>query len=164
MNTIKKYRIEIAVLLLAIGLGAGLQFLPDVHAQQGVPGTLVQSSPTHLDAAQNCATSATTAGVLTFTPPGGYSFYLSEIDFQNVASSSAVTAAAPTTVISANLTGAPTWSMASGTTAGTNTQSFSVNYPNGLKSTTPGTNTTITLPTFATNQVIRVNACGYFAP
>lgn len=150
--------------LSAILVGTLLAVLCVTVTQGQAPSvaTPVQQVAQRLDAATNCQTSGATGGTLTFTPPGASYFYLTEIDFQNVASGTAVTAAAPTTVTTSNLTGAPTWTMASGTTAGTNTQSFSAAWPTGLKSTTPGTAVVITLPAFATNQVIRANACGYY--
>lgn len=146
-----------------VALAIALSFVTRDEAQQVQSATPVQQTATRSDAATNCGSSATSAATITFTPPGNLSVYLTEIDFQNVAGSAAVTAAAPTTVTTTNLTGLPVWTMASGTTAGTNTQSFSAVYPLGLKSTTPGTAVTVVLPTFATNQTIRVNACVYYA-
>lgn len=149
-------------IMLSLSLVFAVLGVYELKGQQAQPAQLVQQTATRTDAAVICASSATTAGVLTFTPPGTQFFYLTEMDVQNVVSGTAVTAAAPTTLATANISGTPTWSLASGTTAGTNTQSFSVAYPTGLKSITPSSAVTITLPTFATNQVVRVNACGYF--
>src|SRR5260370_40497892 len=138
-----------------------------VQAQSGVPGTLVQTSPTHQDSASVCLNSASSGGTLTFTPPGSQYFYLHEIDFQNGQSTTGVAAAAaPTQVTISNIAGSPIWNMASGavTTPGTITQSFSVLYPTGLKSSVPGSSVVVTLPALITNQFLRVNACGYYAP
>lgn len=152
----------ILTILLSLSIVFALFGIRGLQGQQAQPAQTVQQTATRQDAAVVCGSSATTAGVLTFTPPGTQFFYLTEMDVQNVAGASAVTAAAATTLVSANISGTPTWTLASGTTAGTNTQSFSVAYPTGLKSITPASAVTVTLPTFATNQVIRVNACGYF--
>lgn len=155
-------RKTILPILLSLSLIFAVVGVYNLKGQQAQPAQTVQQTATRADAASTCASSATTSGVLTFTPPGNQFFYLTEMDVQNVAGASAVTAAAPTTLVTANISGTPTWSLASGTTAGTNTQSFSVAYPTGLKSITPASAVTITLPAFATNQVVRVNACGYF--
>jgi hypothetical protein len=151
----KRIAAVVAVLLLTCGI---------YWAQQGGQGTLVNQSSTRYDAGTTCATSATSAATITFSAVSGQYFYITEIDFQNVVGATAVTAAAATSVTTTNITGSPAWTMASGTTAGSATQIFSVNYPTGLKSSAPGTATTIVLPTFATNQTIRVNACGYYGP
>lgn len=149
-------------ILLSLSLIFAVVGVYNLSGQQAQPAQTVQQTATHADAAVVCATSASTGGVLTFTPPGTQFFYLTEMDVQNVVGGTAVTPAAATTLVTANITGTPTWTLASGVTAGTNTQSFSVEYPTGLKSISPSSAVTITLPTFATNQVIRVNACGYY--
>jgi len=153
---------SILPILLSIALVFAVVGVAGLQGQQAQPAQTVQQTGTRADAATICASSATTAGVLTFTPPGSQYFYLAELDVQNVVGASAVTAAAATTLVSANISGTPTWTLASGTTAGSSTQAFSVAYPTGLKSISPSSAVTITLPTFATNQVIRVNACGYY--
>lgn len=150
----------------ALFVAAVLTSTSHVHAQQAATTTAVQNTATRSDASTICVSSNTSSGTITFTPPAGQYVYVSEIDFENGQSTTGVAAAAaPTNVTISNITGAPVWNMASGaaTTPGTNTQSFSVLYPSGLKSTTPGTVVTITLPAIITNQFLRVNACAYFA-
>ncbi len=126
--------------------------------------TTVQQSPSKLDAANQASTSAATGATITITPNGSESVYIFEIDIQNCAGGTAVTAANPTSVTTTNLTGSPIWTIGSGVTAGLCTQSFSVSYPTGLKSQTPGTAVTFVLPTFATNQTVRVNVVWRSAP
>jgi hypothetical protein len=122
----------------------------------------VQQSSTRLDAATFVSTSASSAATITITPPAGQYVYLTGIDLTNCAGASAVTAAAPTTVTTTNLSGAA-WTVGSGSTAG-NCQASptGMSYPLTLKSSTAGTAVTIVLPTFATNQTIRVSAYYYF--
>lgn len=144
----------ILVILLACAL--------EGSAQQGAP-TPVQQAPSRLDAAAQVATSASTGGVLTLTPNGGEYVYIYEMDVQNCAGASAVSAAAPTTLVTAGLTGSPIWTIGSGVTAGACAQNFSVSWPTGLKATASGA-VTFTLPAFATNQTVRVNVAWRSAP
>jgi hypothetical protein len=122
----------------------------------------VQQTATHLDAAQGYATANTTAAVITLTPQIG-SIYISNIHISNCVGGTAVTAANPTSITSTNLAGL-TYQMGSGVTAGTCTQEVSDNFgPGGFKALAPGA-VTITLPTFATNQTIRVGVSYWSAP
>jgi hypothetical protein len=126
--------------------------------------TPTQSSPSRLDASQLVATSATSAATLTITPPSGQYVYINGVEVQNCAGGTAVTAAAPTTVTTTNL-GGVAWTIGSGVTAGLCQPSpMSAGWAAPLKSAAPGTAVTIVLPTFATNQTIRVSAYYYFAP
>lgn len=131
---------------------------------QGVPGTLTQQSPTKLDTAGLVSTSATSASTITITPPSSNSVYVTNVEITNCAGGTAVTAAAPTTVTTTNLGGAA-WTVGSGVTAGL-CQPSPINgpFPMALKSAQPGLAVTLVLPTFATNQTIRVTAYYYFAP
>src|SRR6266568_9235816 len=107
-------RIRKALLFGLIAAILSFSGLRQILAQQGVPGTPVQSSPTHQDSAAVCLQSAASGGTLTFTPPGSQYFYLQEIDFQNGQSTTGVAAAAaPTQVTSSNINGTPIWNMAS---------------------------------------------------
>jgi len=163
----RKFQKNLWLYGILTGLLIAALVIPPLRAQQqGIIPTgaiPVTQTATRADAAISCQTSASTGGTLTFAAQPGLYFYLTEMDVQNVVGGSAVSAAAQTTITTTNLPGSPNWTMASGTTAGTNTQSFSVEWPTGLKSTVVATNTVITLPTFATNQTIRVNACGFYA-
>lgn len=143
--------------LLAVAL---LPFLlgPAVAQQR------VQQDATRLDAATTVGTSKTSAATITIAAVSGQYFYLTGIDITNCATGTAVTAAAPTDITSTNLNGA-IWTVGSGVTAGLcQPQSISNFGPAGLKSAAPGTATTVVLPTFATNQVVRVSVYGYYAP
>lgn len=126
--------------------------------------TLVQQTQARLDTATQVATSATSAATLTLTPSGSQSVVIWGIDVQNCAGATAVTAAAPTTITTTNISGSPAWTLGSGVTAGLCTQSYSVTYSNGLKSQTPGTAVTFVLPAFATNQTVRLNVAWSSAP
>lgn len=127
------------------------------HAQQAQPATLVQQTATHLEAATRIDTSVTSAATITLTPNAGESVYIQEIDISNCAGGSAVTAAAPTTITTTNLVGSPVYTIGSGSSAGLCTQTLIVQYPFMLKAQTTGTAVTLVLPTFATNQTLRVN-------
>jgi hypothetical protein len=133
------------------------------HAQQVQPATAVQQTATHADTATQVTTSATSAATLTLTPNSGESVYLHTVDISNCAGTSAA-AAAVTTITTTNITGSPAWTMGSGATAGNCTQAFSIQYPFGVKSATPGTAVTFVLPTFATQQTIRLNVSWRSAP
>lgn len=147
---------------LALVAAVALLGLPGrAHAQGASP---VQQIPAHLDAAAQIATSASTGATLTLTPNGGEIVYVYELDITNCAGASAVSAAATTAVTTTNLTGAPQFLIGSGTTAGACAQTFSVEYPTGLKAQAPGTAVTFVLPAFATNQTIRLNVAWRSAP
>lgn len=146
------------LLILAAVLVA---FATPLHAQTATP---VQQASARLDAAAQVATSATGSATLTLTPNGGESVYVYEIDVQNCAGGTAVTAAAQTSITTTNLTGAPSWQLGSGTTAGACAQVFSVAYPTGLKAQAAGTAVTFVLPAFATNQTVRLNVAWRSAP
>lgn len=146
----------LAVVLLAFGVySAG-------RAQSTASGTSVQQTATRNDAATVAGTSATSAATITIAANGSQYFYLTGIDIMNCAGSSAVTAAAPTTITTTNLAGSPAWTVGSGVTAGLCTNQ-TVNFGTPLKSAVPGTATTFVLPTFATNQTIRANVYGFYA-
>lgn len=123
-----------------------------------------QQSATKLDASTVVGTSKTSSATITIAAVAGQYFYLTGIDIVNCATGSAVTAAAPTDITTTNLNGAA-WTVGSGATAGLcQPQSLSNFGPSGLKSALPGTATTVVLPAFATNQIIRVSVYGYYAP
>ena len=128
------------------------------------PPAVVRQDSLKLDAALQISTSATSAATLTLVPEPGQSVYVFVIDVQNCAGASAVTAAAPTTVTTTNLRGAPAWTLGSGVTAGLCTQSFAVPFPTGLKAEAPSLPVTVVLPAFATNQTVRVNVAWRSAP
>lgn len=124
--------------------------------------TSTQQTAQHLDAAQLVATSNTSAQTITITPPAGQYVYITEVDISNCAGASAVTAAAPTSITTTQLNGL-TFQVGSGTTAGACQPNDPHFYGNGLKSAAAGTAVTFVLPTFATNQTIRVNVHYYFS-
>lgn len=148
--------------LSKLSLVAALGFLclaaPAVHAQ-----TITQQINSHADAAQFVSTSATTATTITITPPAGQSVYVTGVEITNCAGASAVSAAAVTSITTTNLGGA-SWTLGSGVSAGLCQPSPSAGtFGLPLKSAAPGTAVTIVLPSFATNQTVRVSAYYYFA-
>ena len=126
--------------------------------------TPIQQSPTRLDAANRVDTNVTSNTTTTLTPNAGEIVYVYEIDISNCAGSSAVGAAATTNITTTGLTGSPIWTLGSGVAAGSCDQFISLNYPTGMKSTTPGANVTFVIPTFATNQTIRFNVAWRSGP
>ena len=139
-----------AILLLPLLSGAAL-------AQY-----IVQPSASHLDGSATTTTLNTTAATATLTPNNG-SVYIQNIHVSNCAGSAAVTAAAITSITSTNLGG---WGaqLGSGTTAGGCVQDFVVTWPPGGFKAPAGQAVTVTLPTFATNQTIRVDIAWNSAP
>ena len=138
--------------------------LPIAAASAQVPGTLTQQSPERLDAVTQVGTSVTSAATITIAVPSGQYAYITNVEITNCAGSAAVTAAAVTSVTTTNLRGA-TWTVGSGATAGLCQPSpGNTSFPLGLKSAAPGTDVTVVLPTFATNQSIRVSVYYYVAP
>lgn len=129
--------------------------------------TTVQQSASRLDAASGYTTSASTGATITITPPAGQFVYITNVEITNCAGASAVTAAAVTTITTTNLGSGttPAWTLGSGVAAGL-CQPSPVNGPfgNPLKSNAPGTAVTFVLPTFATNQTVRVSVYYYTAP
>lgn len=127
-----------------------------------VPGASgVQQNGARLDASQLVGTSASTGATITLTALAGQYIYVTGVEITNCAGASAVTAAAVTSVTTTNLGGA-TWTVGSGATAGLCQPSPAAGlFAMPLKSTIPGTNVTLVLPTFATNQTVRVSAYYY---
>jgi hypothetical protein len=141
---------------------AGLLVLSSLgHAQ--VP---VQPSATNQQAATQAATISSSAGTLTLTPSPGQYVYVTALDIENCAGLSAVTPAVVTTITTTGFGGissGPIWTVGSGAAAGLCQPTISPAFANGLKSAAPGTAVTFVLPTFATNQTIRLNVNYYFA-
>jgi hypothetical protein len=148
---------------LFIGLLTLAAFSLPAAAQVG-QGTQVFWNASRSDVASLVSESATSAATITLTPQAGQYVYIQSVKVTNCAGASAVTAAAVTTVTSTNL-GGLTYQLGSGTTAGACAQDFS-DFPGGtaaLKAAAPGA-ATVVLPTFATNQTVRVSVRWYSAP
>jgi hypothetical protein len=161
MRVLQRFRwVGLVLLVLVLAIAGVIQ----IAGQTVSNATIVQQSSQRQDAATTMSTSATSAATITLTPNAGESVYVYAIDIANCAGGTAVTAAAVTSITTTNITGSPAWTIGSGVTAGQCTQSFGVNYATGVKSTTPGTNVTFVLPTFATNQTIRLNVAWRSAP
>ena len=140
-----------------------LLLVPTVAWAQ-VPGTLTQQAPQRLDAVTRVETSVTSAATITLAVSSGQYAYITNVEITNCAGASAVTAAAVTSITTTNLRGA-TWTVGSGVAAGLCQPSpGNTSFPLGLKSAASGTDVTFVLPTFATNQSIRVSVYYYLAP
>ena len=150
--------------LLLLTLIALLAVAGPVQAQ-----TLIQQSPTQLNAcslAQNKQATAGAVGTITITPPAGQYVYICEVDTLECNGASAITAAAPLFVTTTGLGGNPQYMVPVGpATAGVCMPAQIYLYPNGaLKSAASGTNVTFVGPTAVTNQTINLNVVYYFAP
>lgn len=148
-------------LLLALVL-----LLASVSAYAQAPGaTLVYTSSTRLDVTTKFATSATSAATITLSPASQNYIYITAIEIMNCAGA-AVTGAAPLSVTSTGLGGGttPVWTVGTSGTAGMCNPAVTSSYYIPVKSNTAGASVTFVLPTFTTNQVIRVNVWFYEAP
>lgn len=147
-----------------VGLFVGLLLVGSVVLLTAQP-TQPPGSGSFASPATHTQTTVTSATTLTLTPDApGQSIYLTEIDIQNCAGSSAVTAAAITTITTTNIDGGLAFSVGSGVAAGLCQPVQAVVYPTGLRSATSSLPVTFVLPTFATNQFIRVNIVYRSAP
>jgi hypothetical protein len=148
-------RLSIAVLAAGLMAGAGSW----LSAQPQSTTVNVTATPATM------VTTAVAAGTMTLTPTTvGQSVYLQEIDIQNCAGASAVTAAAVTTITSTNIAGGLAFTVGSGVAAGLCQPTQTIIYPDGLKAQTPTLPVTFVVPTFATNQTLRVNVAWRSAP
>jgi hypothetical protein len=137
-----------------------------LHAQQGVPGTLVQQSPTQLNASTKfCTTTAVVASQVTctMTPSGGNSVYLTSLDLM-VCQNGTATANTNLTFTSTNLTGSPVWQESLAATANLCAPQHTIILPTPLKASTPGTAVTIVSPASQTNTAFTITASWYEAP
>lgn len=134
----------------AIVNGAGTQF--DGKGNNCVAGPTVTVSG-----------SASSAGTITLTPAAGEFVHIVGITVDNCAGATAVTAAVPTSVTSSAGLGL-TMLVGSGATAGLCQEASDPLLGNNpLRASASGAQT-VTLPTFATNQTVRVNVFWYSAP
>lgn len=136
-----------------------------LSAQGPQGGTLTYQAPTRYDVTNKYATSATSAATITLTPAGQNYVYLTAIEVMNCAGA-AVTGAAPLTLTTTGLGGGttPAWTIGTAGTAGMCNPAVTSSYYIPVKSNSPGAAVTFVLPTFTTNQVIRVNVWYYEAP
>ena len=125
----------------------------------------VQQNPTRLDAATGYQTSVTSAATITIPGVSGLSIYVTALDIANCAGGTAVTGAAPTSLATSNLGGAA-YLIGSGSTAAGQCNAPPSNgvFAAPIKAAQPGTSVTFTMPTFATNQTVRVGVYYYYAP
>lgn len=123
----------------------------------------VQQSPTVLTAATNTQHSHTSAATITLTAAGSQSIYITGIDITNCAGTT-VTAATPLFITTTGLTGSPQYMVGTNGTAGMCNPATMIAFGHPLKSQTPGTNVTLVLPTFTTQQTVSVNVYYYLAP
>lgn len=150
------------ILLLALVSAVGLS---------GQSIQQIQHASARLDAAAQLSTSASSAATITLTPNGGETVYIYSLSIQNCSNATGATAAAVTTLTTTNIAGSPAWTLGSGSTTagalggpGLCQQPLEITYSTGLKAQSPGTAVTFVLPTFATNQTVRVNVSWRSAP
>lgn len=125
----------------------------------------VQQAPSRLDASTGFQTSNTSAATITIPGVAGNFVYVTAVEIQNCAGGTTVTGAAPTTLTTTNLGGAAFTIGSGGAGAGQCVPSpTNGEFAGPLKSAAQGTNVTFVLPTFATNQTLRVNVWYYYAP
>lgn len=129
----------------------------------GQVATSVQQAPTVLTAATNVQHSHTSAATITVTASGSQSVYITGIDITNCAGTT-VTAATPLFITTTGLTGSPQYMVGTNGTAGMCNPASMLAFGHPLKSQTPGTNVTLVLPTFTTQQTVSVNVYYYLAP
>lgn len=152
-----KNKLTVLLVVAVVLVAAALLFA------QSVPGSLVQSSPTRLDAATNVQHSHTSAATITLTASGSQSIYITAIDITDCAGTT-VTAATPLFITTTGITGSPQYMAGTTGTAGMCDPATMIAFQEPLKSQTPGTNVTFVLPTFTTQQTISVNVYYYLAP
>jgi hypothetical protein len=157
--TKRMFGVVLIVLMIAVG-GARV----GLHSQSTTLATPIQQVPAEVRSAVQVQHSHTSAATLTL-PANGQFIYITGIDISDCAGGTAVTAAAPTYITTTNISGAPQWQIGSGVTAGLCTSTpaaVATSFP--LKSQAAGTNVTVVLPTFATNQTVSVNVYYYTWP
>jgi hypothetical protein len=157
----KSFKLTALLILLVFLFGNTGRYV--LEAQQGVPGALIQQSPTELRA----CTPAHADGAInnqqtvTITPPSGQSVYICGLD---VSASQNATATANTNVkfTSTNIGGwAYTYSLAA-TANIMMAQAFNFSQP--IKSVIPGTAVTIVSPAALANTAFSINVYYYQAP
>lgn len=144
--------------LLALLLCVGAAF-----AQAGVPGTLVQQSPTELRACTpaHADGAVNSQQTVTLTPPAGQSVYVCGIDF-SASQNGTATANTNSTFTSTNLGG---WKFVYSLAATANTMfGQAMNFSQPLKSVIPGTVVTVVSPAALTNTAFSINVYYYYAP
>lgn len=146
--------------VIVLALFSTLVLYSNAYAQAGTnPAyTPVQILPDGGILTTKFATNATSNTTLTITPASGMFLYVTMITIQNCAGA-AVTGAAPLTITSTNLGGGitPAWTVGTAGTAGMCNPLDGYWGGAPMRSNTPGSAVTFVLPTFTTNQVIRIN-------
>lgn len=156
----------LALLLAVVGIGS----VTGLYSQSGVPGTLVQNSPTELRASSVQCT-ATGAGNTTVTctlgpPPGGQYVYITNCTVHEVANAAITGAAAPAGVLTTTNLGTNQIWWADNATQGTGWQKevMKESWPWGLKTAQSGTSFTLAQTGGQSTQSFRINCSGYYAP
>jgi hypothetical protein len=151
--------------LVAMFLGAAVIPWLHVRAQQGVPGTLVQQSPTMLNACtpSNKSAAVNNAVTVSLTPPNGLFTYICGIDLTVSEDATGLVAQTNASFTSTNLGG---WAYEFSTTAALNTTPVDKNFyfPTPVKSAQPGVAVTVVSPAANTHAAYNVNVYYYFAP
>jgi hypothetical protein len=157
----KSFKFATLLVLLVFLFGNTGRYV--LEAQQGVPGALVQQSPTELRA---CVPTHNDLAVnnqvtLTITPPPGQSVYICGLDV-TASQNGTATINTNSKFTSTNIGG---WVFEYSLAATANTmmaQAFNFSQP--LKSVIPGTAVTIVSPAAIANTAFSINAYYYTAP
>lgn len=150
-------------------LGLLLALTVTSQAQQSLPATIVQQSPTLLNACtpQNATAAVNTAVTLTINaPPSGQYIYICGIDISISFNAAAAVASTNVSFTSTNIGPAgATWAWKTswiGTTSTTIAQPFTFQYP--VRATSPGVAVTIISPTLQTTTAYSITAYYFVAP
>jgi hypothetical protein len=147
-------------------LGLLLTLTATAQAQQTLPATIVQQSPTLLNACtpMNATAAVNTAVTLTITaPPSGQYIYICGIDLAVSFNASAAVASTNVSFTSTNLGPAgATWAWKTSWVGTANAQPFTFQYP--VRATSPGTAVTIVAPAIQTTTAYSITAYYYVAP
>ncbi len=147
-----------------LGILLLLFLMPMLAFGQGTPGVYIQQTPSMLQAATAVGTSNASTGTITLTPGSGNFVYITAIEVTNCNGTGAISPATPTFITATNLTGVPAWSVGSGAAAGLCQPTINQTFSTGLKSIASGTAVVFTMPTFVSNQIVRLNVYWYSAP
>lgn len=134
--------------------------------------TFVQQTAARLDSAATTVTNTTSNTTSTITPVNSNdSIYVYSVTINNCSNATGGPVGAVTSLSTTGFLSNPIWTLGSGSTTaatpggpGLCQPDIAVTYPTGLKSATPGAVVTFVVPTFATNQILRLTVAYRSAP
>ncbi len=149
-----------------IGLVLGLMLCVSNVWAQGVPGTLIQPSPTHLDVCTGInakSTAVNTLATVTIPAISGQSIYLCGVSFEVTNSATGAVTQANVCFTTTNMGGIQ-WCYSSTNAANTSTTFIPTLPATYVKSGIPGTAVTIVSPAINAQIIYNINAYFYYAP